>query len=551
MAFTRRLAPLAAGGGVIAAAIARSSFGEQSERKFTKEDVAARDGDDGRPLWVTYRGEVHDVSEFAKEHPGGNFIRMAAGGDVETFWKYWYYHFHSPKVADALRRTRIGSLASSEDDDEQAEDQYRSDPERDPQKHLQYLSKPFNSETRRSVLSSSFLTPTDALYVRNHAPVPPIADGAGHVVAFVDGEKEVASASLSELAARFPRATVTSILQCAGNRAADDAKATGPNGFHGSPFESLGCGMVGCVQWSGVRLADVLPAIFPQLRPPSADAAPASALASAGPDSADTASADTASADTASADTARVAADAHVPANLHVIFEGADGYESSTPARAVLREGGDCLLATHMNGERLAADHGFPCRALLPGIAGARSVKWVSAIRLSEAPSSAPWNASYYRRADGSEVQALPPLQSIILQPTQDETVAPSADGTLTVQGVAYPGAGGGPIEAVEVSADGGVSWHAARLLREEVLPDDAKTPHHWLRWVARVPLASAEQRRTERCTECRCTLSCRAFDANGHTQPKVSPKQRGYLYNGWFHVDLTVAADEPASKWE
>ena len=70
--------------------------------------------------------------------------------------------------------------------------------------------------------------------------------------------------------------------------------------------------MVGNVQWSGVRLSELLPAIFPQLLGPSAESdAP--------------------------------------PADLHIIFEGADGYESSTPARAVMGERGDCLLATHMS----------------------------------------------------------------------------------------------------------------------------------------------------------------------------------------------------------
>jgi len=216
----------------------------------------------------------------------------------------------------------------------------------------------------------------------------------------------------------------------------------------------------------------------------------------------------------------------------HVIFEGADGYESSTPAREVLCEHGDCLLATHMNDEELAPDHGFPCRALLPGIAGARSVKWLVAIRLSDSPTAAPWNASYYKRADGSEVQALP-LQSIILQPTPDERVVAAADGTLTVEGVAYNGAGGGAIVGVEVSTNGGGSWCDATLRRDEVQPDDARTPHHWIRWVARVPRSGSST------TE---TLCCRATDENGQTQPRVSEKQRGYLYNGWSHVTVTLA---------
>ena len=177
---------------------------------------------------------------------------------------------------------------------------------------------------------------------------------------------------------------------------------------------------------------------------------------------------------------------------------------------------------------------------------GGRSVKWITGIRLSDAPSDAPWNAHYYHRADGSHVQQLP-LQSFILQPAERERVAANADGTLSLGGVAYNGANSG-VDAVEVSADGGASWHAATLLRDEVLPDDARSPHNWLRWVAHVPLprqlsaSTANMPDGEAEAGARCSVCCRAFDANGQSQPRVSQKQRGYLYNGWFKVNLAVA---------
>ena len=134
--------------------------------------------------------------------------------------------------------------------------------------------------------------------------------------------------------------------------------------------------------------------------------------------------------------------------------------------------------------------------------------------------------------------QDLPPLQSVILQPRDRATVVANADGTVSLRGVAYNGARGGALEAVEVSADGGHSWTAAELFRDEVLPDDARTPHHWLRWSADVPLPRGSGADGER----RCVVCCRAFDLHGQSQPRVSPKQRGYLYNGWYKVDLTIA---------
>lgn len=39
---------------------------------------------------------------------------------------------------------------------------------------------------------------------------------------------------------------------------------------------------------------------------------------------------------------------------------------------------GDVLLAYAMNGVPLPLDHGFPVRVVVPGVAGCRSVKWVS-----------------------------------------------------------------------------------------------------------------------------------------------------------------------------
>ena len=106
--FARRLLPAITAGGGLAALTMRSVVrAEQQEKVFTAEEVADRDGLEGRPMWVSYRGGVHDVTEFAKEHPGGKFIEQGAGGDVEGFWRHWHYHFHSPKVTDALRRILV------------------------------------------------------------------------------------------------------------------------------------------------------------------------------------------------------------------------------------------------------------------------------------------------------------------------------------------------------------------------------------------------------------------------------------------------------------
>ena len=63
---------------------------------------------------------------------------------------------------------------------------------------------------------------------------------------------------------------------------------------------------------------------------------------------------------------------------------------SSSPER-------DVLLALEMNGEPLPRDHGYPVRAVVPGVVGARNVKWLSRIELAANESEAHWQQRDYR----------------------------------------------------------------------------------------------------------------------------------------------------------
>lgn len=42
----------------------------------------------------------------------------------------------------------------------------------------------------------------------------------------------------------------------------------------------------------------------------------------------------------------------------------------------------DVILAFEMNGEPIPRDHGFPVRVIVPGVVGARNVKWLGKILL-------------------------------------------------------------------------------------------------------------------------------------------------------------------------
>uniref|UniRef100_A0A7S3LNJ1 Cytochrome b5 heme-binding domain-containing protein n=1 Tax=Aplanochytrium stocchinoi TaxID=215587 RepID=A0A7S3LNJ1_9STRA len=467
---------------------------EKRNKFYTQKEVSERDGTKGKPLWVTYKDGVYDVTQFQKEHPGGKFLKQAAGGDVEVFWKKWSYHFSSPKLQNILEETRIGTVSDYDEKlSAQIDDPYVREPKRNLRLHKIFDFKPFCTETFPHVLNSSYLTQADALYVRNHAPVPEYDDPAEHEIAF-SNESVEQCVLLDDILSEYPKVSVISVLQCAGNRTSRDAKASGPNAFSGTIFEDIKDGMVGNVLWEGIRLSSVLNRIFPQ----------------------------------------ECAAE-QSSANLmwHVIFEGDDEYETSTPLAHVLKASNDCILATKMNGKPLTPDHGYPVRAILPGVAGARNVKWLKSIRLSREPSDSPWNQNYYRKADGSHIQKLR-MQSIILSPEEGETITCNRhDDKIHIKGVAY--GVDSSVCKVEVSIDGGFNWMEATLLTDEILKDDSVGSYHgWVRFVADVDAGTIKDKAIVEI----CALA-RATDSNGNVQPQVSTKQRGYLYNGWSIVQF------------
>ena len=55
---------------------------------------------------------------------------------------------------------------------------YADEPARSPLTHKVLTQRPYCSETRPEAMLASHLTPPDALYVRNHAPVPDTDDAA-------------------------------------------------------------------------------------------------------------------------------------------------------------------------------------------------------------------------------------------------------------------------------------------------------------------------------------------------------------------------------------
>lgn len=131
-----------------------------------------------------------------------------------------------------------------------------------------------------------------------------------------------------------------------------------------------------------------------------------------------------------------------------------------------------------MNGEPLPRDHGFPLRVVAPGVVGARNVKWLGKIVLSEKESDSHWQQRDYKgfspnidqaNVDFSTAPAIIdyPIQSAICEPRENAKITLDAAGRVKVRGYAWSG-GGRKIVRVDVSADGGKNWTTASLTQEE-----------------------------------------------------------------------------------
>lgn len=132
-------------------------------------------------------------------------------------------------------------------------------------------------------------------------------------------------------------------------------------------------------------------------------------------------------------------------------FFAEDGYSDSIPYN--LAESEDVFLAFKMNGEPLPREHGYPLRAIVPGIYGMKNVKWLSKIELVN------YNFKGFWEKKGWSDEAIIPLKSQILMPMSGKSIPA---GNYMVGGVAFGGRYG--VSRVQVSVDGGRTWAEAAV---------------------------------------------------------------------------------------
>jgi len=356
---------------------------------------------------------------------------------------------------------------------------------------------PFNAEPRLIALVADQITPVKHFYVRSHGAVPTV--DAKDFKLTIDGMVDKPLTLTLDDLKKFPEVSTEATLTCAGSRR-QELSAIKP--VAGVQWDA---GAIGNAKWTGVSLAEVLKQ-------------------------------------------AGVKATAK-----HVWFEGLDPikekdgsvapFGGSIPlgsSKLIVAKDGkvteamasqQALLAYSMNDQALTPEHGFPLRSIVPGYIGARSVKWLTKITLSDRPSPNHYLADAYKviQSDSKEEAAAAepiygfPINAAICAPAAGATV--KAGRTLVSGYALASGEKPGHISKVELSSDGGKSWTMARLLGTPAL-------HCWQHWTADLELSAGKHE-----------LVVRATDSKGNAMPERGDWNfKGYLYNGWHRVAVEAA---------
>lgn len=458
------------------------------------------------PIYVTFRDGVYDISSFSESHPGGDLILLAAGGPLEAYWSMYPQHA-SPFVLDLLEELRVGNfkiddqwIKDHHQSNEKSSSGYEKDPTRHPAMIVQSMA-PYTAETPPHALVSSHYTPNELFYVRNHMPVP-VIKGEEYELKITDKNgKQLESLTLNDLKTKFEKVDVSATVQCAGNRRNELGRV---KKVKGGGWE---IGAISNAQWTGVKLSDVLTH-------------------------------------------AHKGNSKEFFINEHICFAGLDKdpvtgvvYEASIPMDILRRHSDHIILAYEMNGEELPRDHGYPIRIVIPGIVGARHVKWVSDVRLSDKESESHWQQKDYRSFSpdidwnnvnfkkSPSIQEMPVVSAICTHSIDYN------DNIINMKGYAWSG-DGKEIIRVDVSVDGGKSWTGATFNDD----DDAEMKgrrneiYDWKIWSASVDLPKDGTN---------VQLVCKAIDSAYNSQPDGAESiwnLRGLLNNCWHRVDVMLS---------
>ncbi len=180
-----------------------------------------------------------------------------------------------------------------------------------------------------------------------------------------------------------------------------------------------------------------------------------------------------------------------MPQAKYIVFRCYDGYDVGIPIERGLSEG--TILAYDMNGASLTAEHGYPLRAIVPGLYGMMNPKWITEIELVDAIYEGYWqrkgwtnNAKYNTHSFIAIPGNAAVGERFINVASASSPIAPhsplstSSSEMVPIAGMAFAGDRG--IARVEVSTDGGTTWKDAHL-------KDALSPYTWVLWTVNAPM--------------------------------------------------------------
>ena len=343
-----------------------------------------------------------------------------------------------------------------------------------------------NGETPPHLLDDD-ITPLARLFVRNSGRFPVFSAGelAGWSMTIDGCVRRPRVWTVAALKHQFEPVSQISVLECAGNGRA----------FFREPAGTVlwQYGAVGCVRWTGVRLADLLKQCEPW---PNA------------------------------VYTGHYSPDVDLDGNRSAISRGlpiAKAFASET------------LVAYAINGEPIPPLHGGPLRLVAPGYPGSASQKWLTCIAIRDREHDGFRMLDFHYRMPRAPVRYGEPLdhanfdvitdmpvRSLITFPPENFR-APAGE-PLRVRGHAW--SGHLALASVELSCDGGKSWSLASL---GALPDRFA----WRRFEITLPSPPSGA----------LEIIARASNVAGRTQPLDSApwNPRGYCNNRVHRVAGTI----------
>lgn len=347
--------------------------------------------------------------------------------------------------------------------------------------------RPLNAETPAHLLNDD-LTPASRLFIRNNG-WPPVETDADTWTLRIGGEsvKTPKTYTLSELRDRFENIALALTLECGGNGRAEYYPPASGNQWT--------TGAVGCPEWNGIRLKDVL-------------------------------------------EDCGVKGDA-----VYIGYYGADRHLSQDPEKDPISRGvplwkaleEQSMIAWGMNGDPLLPHHGYPLRLVFGGWPGSASGKWINRIVIrNRVHDGTKMGGSSYRvpqypvrpgaavAEEDMEIIESMPVKSLITFP--ESGLRHPLGQPLRLHGHAW--AGDLEVADLSISIDFGQTWQGAELAK----PVNRLA---WQNWDAEVHFPKAGY----------YEVWARAVDAEGTSQPMLVPgwNPKGYLNNSCHRIAVYV----------